>query len=902
MKARLLFRRLAALFRTRRYDRELDDEVLAHLELAEREALAAGMSPEDARREARLRFGGIGVMKEEHRDRRSVRWLETLSRDVRYTFRSLMRDRTFTAVAIAVLTLAIGAGTAVFSVVDAVVLRGLPFEEHDRLVVVREYRPPWQQTPYNGITTTQTFLDWRREQRSFSAMAGVGEIRYRVRLADGPPAELVGQRVSYEFFDLLRVAPALGRTFSAEEETEGRHRVVVVSHGFWQRGFGGAPDVVGRSIEIDDQPWTIVGVLPRGFEYPVAASKPTEIYTPIRIRDVDRVRGDTRNYNFTVIGRLTPGVSIEQADADIAAITSRLADEFPVWFSERVTDVVPLHAHVVAGPRAWMLLLLGAVAVVLLIACANVANLVLARSTVRTRETTIRSALGASRWGLIRGVLIEGLLLAMTASALAVALAYGGVPAVAAWLPPDLPRVSSIAVDLRVLAAAILAALATGIAFSVGPALQSSTPDLNRALRDGGRSVVSRAGDRMRSALVVAEIAFAVFLVIGASLFVGSLVKWTRIELGFEHRNVMALRGVGLRINQRELADVTASGPEAVEDYRRTIAVRQEPYVKELMAVIATVPGVSDIAAASGGVPLTGSYTSGPVEIPERVIPRMSENHIGYRRVTSNYASLLGIPLRQGRYLTDVDVSASAKVAVVNESAARWLWPGESAIGRRLTAGYEEYTVVGVVGDIRHRGPEVPVQPEVHMPIPGDSWSGAELVLRTSRDPQSVLPDVLAAIRRVNSDQLLRNEVFTLEDYLSRQTAQRRFTMMMAAMLGAIGLVIAAAGVYGVMAYTVSQRRQEIGVRMALGARPVDVVSMILGRSAVLIAAGLVIGTTCAWYLSATVESFLFQLSPTDPYIYAAAIATLGVTGLVASIIPARRAAKVDPLIALRAE
>lgn len=892
---RSLVARVLALFRGRRYDRELDDEVLAHLELAERDALDAGMSPEDARREARLRFGGIDVMTEEHRDRRSARWIETLGKDVRYAFRSLRRDRTFTAVAVAVLTLAIGAGTIVFSVVDAVVLRGLPFDEHDRLAAVQECYDVNRGCASRSETTPQTFLDWRRQQQSFDAIAAVERRQFRVKLAAGPPAEIEARVVSHELFGVLRVVPMLGRPFTPEDETDDR-RLVILSHGFWLRVFGGDPSVIGRTLDVDEYSWEVVGVMPPGFSYPVSTYPAPEIYAPLQIRAADSIRDSGRSYLFAVVGRLRDHVTLAQAGTDIAAITSRLAADFPDWFEGRVTSVVALRDHLVGRVRSWMLLLLGAVVVVLLIACANLANLMLARSTVRAREGTIRAALGASRWRLIRTVMIEGLVLSLIGAALGIVVAYIGVSLVTSWLPVDLPRAMSVAVDLRVLTATSLAAVVTGIVFSIAPALQSSNPDLNTALRDGGRSVVSRAGERIRAGLVVVEIGFAVFLVIGASLFIGSVVKWLRIDLGFDHRNLIAM-SIAEPPDQRALDEALLQGDAAVRAYNANRRERHAAFARQFVSAIDQVPGVVGSAVVAGGLPLTRAVSSAPIEVPDRGV----RGNANWRQVSSGYASVLGLALVEGRYLAAADVTSAEQVAVVNESAVRAWWPGESPLGRRMTWAGQERVVVGVVSDVRHLGPEQPARPEIHMLMEG-RWTSASLLVRTSRDPNDVLPLVRAAVLSVNPEQLIVGDVFTLEGYADRLVAQRRFTMGMFALLGITGLVIAAAGVYGVMAYTVSQRRQEIGVRMALGARPADVVSMVLGRSLTLVVMGLTIGTAGAWYASSAVETFLFELSPTDTRIYAIAIATIGPAGILASIVPARRAAKVDPLVALRAE
>ena len=810
--------------------------------------------------------------------------------DLKAAVRSLRKSPTFTTVALAVLALGIGAETAIFSVVDAVVLRGLPFDEHDRLAVVLEYDTRRAETFGGGTTTPQMYLDWRRLQESFEGLAAVGNMTYRLRNESGEPAEARAQRVTWEFFPALRVVPILGRPFAAGDEVLGRHRVAILSYGFWQRRFGGSPDVIGTTIELSEESWEIVGVLPRGFAYPVSSERPSEIFTPIAFRPEDTTRADNRNYNWTAVGRLKPGVSIEQAHEQMNRVAAALDEQHPKWSPGRRARVISLHHHLVGRVRAWMLLLLGAVALVLLIACANVANLMLARATTRTREMGIRAALGAGRWRLIRGLLVEGIVLSLVGAAIGVAIAYGGVEVIRRWLPANLPRVAGIAIDLRVLATAMVAALATGVAFGIAPAFQSSNPDLTRSLKDSGRSSTAGAGTQwIRNALVVGEVALAVVLLVGAGLFVGSFVRLMRIDTGIDYRNVLALN-VGVRV---------APGQSFAE-----AAKRGNAYIGEMLEAVARVPGVAVAGAVQGGLPLTGSWSRTRVERPGRQKFTGDDDAIDRRSVTANYLQLLHIPLIKGRYLTDEDRAGSPLVAVINEAAARKYFPDEDPIGQSILINSKERAIVGIVGNIRHLGPEQPVRQECYLPMVQDDNFGATLVLKTTADPQRVLPAVKAAIWSVNNEQRLTGEVVTLEGYMDRLIAQRRFNMALLALLGGLGLVIAAVGIYGVLAYVVAQRTNEIGVRMALGATRTNVVSMVLVRATLLLVAGLALGTLVAWPLGAYMEvkTFLFQTEPTSGGIYAACIATLLASGLVASAIPAFRAASIDPLVALRHE
>jgi putative ABC transport system permease protein len=807
--------------------------------------------------------------------------------DLNNAVRSLRKSPTFTAVALIVLALGIGAGTAIFSVVDAVVLRGLPFDEHDRLAAVLEHDTRRPTTFGGGSTTTQNYLDWRAGQQSFDGLTAVSNYSFRLRNETGEPADARALRMTHEFFPVMRVAPLLGRAFAADDEVEGRHRVVLLSYGFWQRHFGGSPDAVGKTIDLSEETWEIIGVMPRELTYPVASERPTELYIPIYFRPQDKVRGGGRSYSFTVIGRLKDGVSFAQATDQMNRIMESIEEKNPKWSEGRRSRVITLHEHLVGKHRAWMLMLLGAVTLVLLIACANVANLLLARATTRMREMGIRAALGASRWRLTRGLLVEGLVLSLSGAAVGVLIAYLGVNTIKAWLPDGLPRIAAISIDLRVLTTAVVAAVLTGIFFGIVPALQSSRPDLTTALKESGRSTTAGgAGHNMRSALVVAEMALAVILLVGAGLFIGSFAKLMRVDPGFEYKNVLAL-DVGPRVLPGRVEEALKEG---------------RAYVERMLEAVKLVPGVELAGAVSGGLPLTGSWSRSRVEIPGRGELKGDDDSIDQRTVSVEYLKVIRIPLKRGRYLNETDRENAPAVIVVNEAAARKYWPGQDALGQRLITNKKERTVVGIVGDIRHLGPETPPRQEMYIPMAQEQSIGATLVMRTAGDPLAVLPAVKAAIWSVNKEQRLTSDSVTLEAYMDRLIAQRRFNMALLVLFGVLGLVIAAVGIYGVMAYIVAQRTNEIGVRMALGATQANVIGMVLKRAAILMSAGLLVGSAVAWYVSAGVKTFLYQMEPNDARVFVAAVLLLGTAGLVASAIPARRAAAVDPLVALRQE
>jgi predicted permease len=811
--------------------------------------------------------------------------------DIKTAFRSLLNSRAFTVVALTVLALGIGAGTAIFSVVDAVVLRGLPFDEHDRLGVVMEKDTKHAVTFGEGYVTPQTYLDWRRMQQPFQALTAIGGAQFRLKTEGGEPADAPAQRVTPEFFPVLRVAPLLGRPFNADDEVEGRHHVAILSYGLWQRRFGGSTDAIGKTIDLSEEDYEIVGVMPQTFSYPVGSDRPSELLVPLVFTRDERTKHGAggHSYNYAVIGRLKNGVSFDAATEQMKRLSEQLDEEDPAWTPGRRARVITLSESLVGKVRGWMLMLLGAVVLVLLIACANVANLMLVRASGRSREMGIRAALGASPGRLVRGLLIESVMLALAGAALGVALASAGITLLRAWLPAGLPRVASIGIDRRVLFTAIAAAVVTGVVFGIVPAFQSARPDLVGSLKEGGRSATSGGrAQRLRSMLVIAEVALAVILLVGAGLFTGSFVRLMRVDPGFDYHNVIALN-VGLR---------SLPGQKFDDDY----AARSRQYVQQIVEAVSRVPGAQMVATVNGGLPLTGSWSRTKVELPGRGKLEGEGDDIDRRSVSTNYLELMRIPLLKGRYLEAADREGSAPVVVINQAAAERYWPGQDALGQRIKVSSKERLVVGVVGNIHHLGPETAPRQECYIPVAQDRQFGSELVVRTEGSPLGVLPSVKAAIWSVNKEQRLTGDTLTLEGYMERLIAQRRFNMTVLALFGVLGLVIAAVGIYGVMASVVAQRTNEIGVRMALGATRGNVVFMVLKRAAALIVSGLVIGGAGSWYLSTGLKSLLFEIQPNDVGIFAAAVAVLAFAGLLASALPARRAATVDPLIALRSE
>jgi putative ABC transport system permease protein len=814
--------------------------------------------------------------------------------DLKAAFRSLRASTTFTAVALIVLALGIGASTAIFSVVDAVVLRGLPFDEHDRLVAVGERRPPNPDFPpppnrdQDAVSSIapQNYMDWAAQQEVFESMAAIAGGRLTLREPGGQPEELRVQRVTAGFFDVLRERPRIGQPFTAGHEVDGNHRVAVLSDGLWRRRFGADPAIVGRTLPLDGGTFEVIGVMGPEFVYPVASASPTELWVPYVVPADERIRHpNTMSVYLQSVARLKPGISIEQAQANMDQIAAGLQQAHPDWNKDNLIGVRPLRDHIVgARTKQWMLLLLGAVGLVLLIACANVANLLLARATSREREIGIRAAMGAGRWRLMRQLLVESLVLSALGTALALLLAWWGVGVLRASMPDGVPRVAAIGVDLRVLSAAAGLALLTGLGFGLFPALQLSRPDVTSALKEGARGASSGgAGRRVRSLLVVAEVALAVVLLVGAALFIGSFRTLMRIDPGFDSGNVLTA-GLYPRFEPR--------GPD---EPPRNYALE----IEGILERVRRTPGVTYASAISGGMPLGGSMSITTMTIAGREIPR-EDRGISIRRVSPDYHRALGIPLIDGRHLEPSDREGTQQVVVINDSAARKYFAGERAVGRTVGLNGDR-VIVGVVGDVYQSSLETEPRTEAYVPVAQGSTVGSELVIKTSGDPYEVLPAVRAAVFSVLPDVPLVN-VRTMDELIARRVAQRRFNMLLLGLFGLLGLVIAAVGIYGVLAYVVSHRTREIGVRMALGATRGSVVGLVLRSAGLLVAAGLVVGAAAAWYLSSTAEAFLFRMDTDDPRVFVAALGALALAALLASVLPARRAASVDPMIALRAE
>jgi putative ABC transport system permease protein len=879
-----MLRRLIAFSRgivlRRQIAAEVDDEVAFHLQNEIDAHVARGLSHEEARLTALREFGGVAQTKEAVHDLRTI-WLDGLWRDVRHAARALRATPAFTIAALAVLALSIGASTAIFSVVDAVILRPLPYPEAERLVAVGEHLIKGPGDWDGRLTAPQNYLDWRARQTTFTGLAAVGYASISLKAEPGQDPEILQtQAVTSEFFAVLGTPPLLGRPFTTENEVSGRARVAVISHGLWQRRFGGDPHVIGRQLPGIRADFDIVGVMPPSFAFPPGAVRPTDAWIPNVFDGEDRVRRNSFSYRLTVIGRLRDGVSLQRAQAEMDGITTALAAETPRWFEDRVAKVMPLRESITHDVRRWMFMLLTAVGFVLLIACVNLANLMLVRVSGRGRDLAIRAALGASRADLARMLLVESLLLSVAGTALGMFVAWLGVGALTSAIPAEVPRVAGIAIDFRILAVATITAVVTGVLFSAVPLVQFSRPRAGTGATHLARTHTATAmHQRVRAALIVVEVALAVVLLVGSGLFLTSFARVASVNLGLDPNNVLTLR----------------VRPFTGADNHALALQRNRTLLRDILEDVRSLPGIRVAALVDGGVPLRGDLRTIDFTIPGRT--RRGQD-LDYNAVSAEYFRALNVPLLKGRFFTDDDRQGSEPVMIINEAAASRFFPDIDPIGQTVQF-LGSRRIVGVVGSIRHDGPETNWRRQGFVPFDQTQATGATMVLKMSSDAPNNVPAVKAAIWS-RFPGIPVPDIQTLSQYLDGLIAQRRFTMLLLAVFGLLGIVIACAGIYGVMAYIVAQRTSEIGIRMALGASPFVILWSVLGRAVLYLSGGLGLGLALAWMLSALVSGFLFQVQPHDPWVYSTVAATLIATGIAAAFLPARRAARVDPLTTLR--
>lgn len=793
-------------------------------------------------------------------------------RDTRYAIRQLIKTPGFTLVLVLTLALGIGATSAIFTVVNGVLLQPLPFPESERLVRVHEVVPQYGRF----AVAPATFLDWRQQNTVFERLAAYGTASGTIVEADGPE-RIQGAAVSWDMFDLLRVAPALGSSFTAAHDRPNSDNAIVISHGLWQRRFGADRGIVGQSIGLNGVPVTILAVMPAGFHFP---SRTTEFWRPLAISPADASRGA---HFLGVIGRMKTGISVEQSAAEMKTIAERLAQQFSDSANESA-EVVALHDQIVGSIRPALLTLLAAVGVVVLIVCANVANLLLVRASVREKEVAIRAALGAGRRRLAFQMFVESLVLALGGGAVGVLLAYLAIPLIQTLGADSIPRVADIRINVRVLLFAVGASVVTGILFGLAPAWHATRAGLGAVLREGGRSSSTSGGRWVRNALLVAEVALSIVLLVGASLLLRSFAKLTNVDPGFKPANVLAF--------QVSLPPATYPADPSRIAFFDTLLQRLE-----------TLPDVR-AAAMVHRLPLRGGYVlSFSVEGRPRAKPG-EEPSAHYRVVSPGYFETLSIPLLRGRLFAARDTEKPPFAAVVDEAFVKRHFPNENPIGRSLDIGNGVdglYEIVGVVGNVVHEGLDESTEPTMYVPFKQSVFSTMWMLVRAKDDPARLAGGVRQAVREIDRT-LPAYSITPLSTVLSDSLAERRFSLLLLGFFAVVAMFLAAVGLYGIVAYSVRQRTREIGVRLAIGARPRDVLGMVIGGGMKLTLLGVAIGLAAAVGLAQLVKSMLFDVTPSDPTSYVATALVLLVVAAVASYVPARRAMRVDPLVALQHE
>ncbi|HEU5401794.1 MAG TPA: ABC transporter permease [Terriglobales bacterium] len=814
--------------------------------------------------------------------------MDILGKDLRHGFRALRNQPSFSLMAILTLALGIGASTAIFSIVDAVILRPLPYANPDQLVMVKERIPKAIPTPIPVCAPDA--VQFQRESKAFQSMAafagGDGELSGGTK-----PQRLRVERVNATLFTTLGVQPSLGRGFTAEDDQPGRH-VAILSYGLWQRQFGGDQNILGRTVNLDRNSYEVVGVMPRSFVFPFAGMNegdPAAIFVPMTFTKKEMAAvGD--NFDYGLVGRLKEGVSTTLASADVEAIARRIQQSYPPQFQAEIdlgAVALPLREQVVGKSKELLLLLLGAVLFVLLISCINVANLLLARATDRQREIAVRLAMGASKGRLLRQLLVESLMLTLSAAGLGLAFAYWATDALVALMPADIPRVHAIALNGFVVAFAVCAAVLIGVIFGVVPALAASRINVNETLKESGRTGTATAGrHRMRGALVITEIALAMILLVGAGLLLRSFQRVLETDPGFQPQHVLT---------------ASLSLPET--QYKENAQVRG--FYEKLLARLEQLPGAVAVGASSD-LPMNAGwdhiFSAEGYQPPPGAKLAISNHSV----ILGNYLQALGVPLIRGRYFTDQDTEKSTPVLLVSESLAKRYFPNQDPLGKRLKWGPAEVTgtwrtIVGVVGDVKQGPLDVETTPHTYQPFAQQTMGSMNAAVRATGNPASLSSALQSAIWSMDP-QLAVAKVQTMDQVISTSTTPRRFNLMLLGGFAGLALLLSAIGIYGVIAYSVAQRVHEIGIRMALGAQRQDVLRMVLAQGLRLLGIGLVLGASGGLLLTRSLESLLYEVRPSDPVTYACAIAILAAVALLASYVPARRATKVDPMTSLRYE
>ena len=872
---RFLIRLIASITR-RRSDERLSEEIEQHIDQQTADNMRAGLLPAEARRQALLKFGGVEATKERYRDEHSLPFLETLFADLRFAIRVISRTPSFAIPVIGVFALGIGANTAIFSMVNAVLLRPLPFEEPERLVGIFTRTPagvPFDLSPGK-------FYDWQRDAQSFEGMAlypCCGFTEFALTGA-GTARTVRATAVSAGFFETVRARPALGRVFRQEEDTPGRKHVVVLSDRFWRTEFGGHPDVIGRTVELADEAYTIVGVLPAHASLASWRPMAADLWVPLALSDEQRA--NRQNHNRGGVARLKRDVALGQAQSEMDAISARLAREFPKSDSRWGAAVISLQETIVGNSRKMLLMLLGAVGLVLLIACANVANLLFTRTLNRRREFAIRSALGAGRRRVFQQLLIEALLLAAIGGALGVLLAHVTLSAASTLLANHVPRANEISIDARVLLfVAAVSMLAGALAGSL-PALRAGLSDLNAALKEGGRGN-GAIGVRTRRVLIVCEVALSVVLLMGAGVMIQSLLALKHSDTGFDPNNVLTM--------SVRLAEARYPAPAQRSSFFDVALQR----IRALPGVEAagTIDDLPFIDGSAQPVERQGDTEGSPHEKPV----------VHVRRITPGYLRAMRIPLLQGRDIVEKDEN----VLLISQDAARVVWAAADPIGSSCTLPLLSKTVVrqvvGIVGDVKQRDPAEPFTPSVYYYSRERSWTSATLVIRTSLPPMTLARPVVAAIQAIDPEQPV-DDIRTMAQVIDSRLTSQRFSALLLGVFAAAALLLASVGIYGVLSYIVRGRTREIGIRMALGAPTRDVLRLVVFEAMAPTAVGIAVGAMVALGSARVMKGLVFGVSVSDSVTLACAATTLALVALMASLVPAYRASRFDPVTVLRAE
>jgi putative ABC transport system permease protein len=879
---RIFTRRLRGVFFKRRLERDLEDEIRAHLEMQIEENVRQGMSSEEARQAARRKFGGVDQVKETYRDRSGLPLVESTLQDLRYAARTLTKNPGFSLITIMTLALGIGANTAIFSVVNAVLLRPLNYKDSDRLVLLNHYYK--KSIGISGVSAIG-YSYYRDNSKSFESIAAL--TGWSVNLTGiGDPERLRGYTVTHTFFPTLGFEAARGRVFTPDEDQPGRDRVVVLSDNLWQRRFAADPNIVGKTITLSGELYTVVGVMPPGFQFLRELGQAGDIYSPIAITPQMLARGWFHE-PLATIARLKQNVTLQQAQAEMNIIAANV----PADIDKSIWGLLlrPLQERVVGEIRRPLLILMAAVGFVLLIACANVANLLLARAAARQKEMAIRLALGARAWRVIRQLLTESVLLALIGGALGLLLAKWGMRRLLSLDERLIPRAYEVGIDGRVLAFTFGISLLTGLLFGLAPALQSSRTDLHGTLKEGGRSGGATRG-WMRKGLMVFEVTSALVLLIGAGLLIKSFWRVQEVNPGFDSNNLLTL--------QLDLPDTKYKEPAQIDDF-----------FQRILSEIAALPGVKSTGISST-IPMSSSNQNdstfeieGRVPMPGELGPWGDLWFAG-----ANYFQTMNIPLIRGRYFDDRDVQDAPFVAIIDETMARKWWPNEDPIGKRIWV-YENdpqgnkrwREIVGIVGHVKREGLDRESSVQYYLPHRQLPTGDVILTVRTVAEPESMNTAVRGVIQSADKE-LPVYRLTTMERMMADSTSQRRFATILLGIFALVALILASVGLFGVMAYTVAQRTHEIGIRMALGAQTLDIHKLIIRQGMNLVLTGVVIGLLAAFGLTRLMKSLLFGISETDTTTFVIIPLLLAVVAMLACYLPARRATKVDPLTTLRLE